>query len=58
MEENGRFRVKVLAEMEPLKIVPAVPVARVVTTLEETEMVEVPDRLTPLPAVSRLPISE
>jgi hypothetical protein len=33
MEAKGRFRVRVLPEIEPLKIVPVVPVARVVTTL-------------------------
>ena len=33
MEANGRLRVRVFPEIEPLKMVPAVPVARVVTVL-------------------------
>lgn len=32
-EAMGRFKVKVLPEIEPLKILPAVPVAKVVTGL-------------------------
>ena len=33
MEAKGRFRVKVLPEIEPLNMFPAVPVAKVVTVL-------------------------
>ena len=57
-EEVGKFRVKVLPEIEPLKMLPVVPVASVVTTEEETEMVEVPDRLMPVPAFKRVLMSE
>ena len=42
MEEKGRFRVKVLEEMLPLKIVPEVPVARVVTPVSVEAMVICP----------------
>ena len=57
MEEKGRLRVRVLADMEPLKIVPEVPVARVVTTLVLTAIVEVPERVMPVPDVSKFLIS-
>jgi hypothetical protein len=45
MEEKGRFKVKVLAEILPLKMLPVVPVAKVVTTLlDRVIWVEVPMR--------------
>ena len=53
MEENGKFMVKVFPEIFPLNIVPAVPVAKVVTTLEAEAKpkveVDTKDRL-PLPS--------
>jgi len=43
LPDSGRFKVRVLAEMLPLKMLPVVPVAKVVTTLVLREIwVEVP----------------
>lgn len=52
---KGRLRVKVLEEILPLKIAPAVPVARVVTTLVPKEiLVEVPIKTLCPPVMERL----
>jgi len=50
--------VKELEEVEMLKMLPAVPVETFIITLPLTAMVEVPEMEMPVPAESRLLISE
>jgi hypothetical protein len=56
--EMGRLITKALVVVVMLKMLPAVPVETLLTTPEARLIVEVPERLTPVPAVKRELISE
>ena len=58
MEAKGRLMTRELELVEMLKMLPAVPVETLETTPEAREMVEVPERLMPVPAVKSVLMSE